>query len=252
VTAVNGDQVTLNESNYNLDEKVGNRTVSINDPKIIGAYRGGSFKETQKADPVKTPAQVKEDTIKQEQQKQATFLSGLASEILTDKGKNSAVGVGSFTRGKIPVPLPFGLGFEIPYGADHYTGANKNFIGKVQQLADNLTMAKLIEVKGQGATFGALSDSERAVIERAATPINQWVVKDDKGKVVGYDIDEKSFDEEIKRLQKEYEAKSGAQGQQTLENYLKANPKMVDEYNLIVKNNPNLTDEDILQVLGVK
>lgn len=79
-----------------------------------------------------------------------------------------------------------------------------DFIGKVQQMVDILTLNKLIEVKGQGATFGALSDSERAVIERAATPINQWVVKDKNGVVTGYKISESKFKEELKRIEAEY------------------------------------------------
>jgi hypothetical protein len=146
---------------------------------------------------------------------QAENLYNLANTILKHEGKNSAVGINPFARGQVPVPLPFGLGFEIPFGADYYTGKNADFIGKVQQMADTLTLAKLIEVKGQGATFGALSDSERAVIERAATPINQWVIKDKSGKVVGYNISQKAFDGEIIRLQNEYAAKAGMSIQST-------------------------------------
>jgi murein DD-endopeptidase MepM/ murein hydrolase activator NlpD len=150
-------------------------------------------------------------TLTPGQIEQASDIVTLADIIESHKGKNSAVGINPFSRGKVPVPLPFGLGFQIPYGADYYTGANADFIGKVQQLADQLTLAKLIEVKGQGATFGALSDSERAVIERAATPINQWKVTNDKGEVIGYKIDQDSFDREIERLKQEYNIKISPQ-----------------------------------------
>lgn len=45
VTKVNGDgTVEVTESNYGLDEKVGKRTVSVNDPKITGIYRGAKLK----------------------------------------------------------------------------------------------------------------------------------------------------------------------------------------------------------------
>jgi murein DD-endopeptidase MepM/ murein hydrolase activator NlpD len=150
-------------------------------------------------------------TLTPGQIEQASGIVTLADIIESHKGKNSAVGINPFSRGKVPVPLPFGLGFQIPYGADYYTGANADFIGKVQQLADQLTLAKLIEVKGQGATFGALSDSERAVIERAATPINQWKVTNDRGEVIGYKIDQDSFDREIERLKQEYNIKISPQ-----------------------------------------
>lgn len=45
VTAVNGDNITLTESNYNLDKKIGIRTISSKDPNILGAYRGANFVE---------------------------------------------------------------------------------------------------------------------------------------------------------------------------------------------------------------
>jgi hypothetical protein len=45
VTKVNGDgTVEVIESNYGLDEKVGKRTVSVNDSKITGIYRGAKLK----------------------------------------------------------------------------------------------------------------------------------------------------------------------------------------------------------------
>jgi len=119
--------------------------------------------------------------------------------LLTHKGLNSAVGPNIMTR------IAVGDAF----------GNKQDFIGRVQQLADALTLRKLIEVKGQGATFGALSDSERAVIERAATPINQWAIKDKNGKIKGYDISQALFKKELEKLQNEYTSKST----KTLEDY---------------------------------
>lgn len=47
VTGVNGNKVTLSESNYKLDEKVNNnRTIDVNDKSILGAYRGATFKSS--------------------------------------------------------------------------------------------------------------------------------------------------------------------------------------------------------------
>ncbi len=44
VTAIDGNKMTINESNYASKETVGSRTVDINDPSILGAYRGATFK----------------------------------------------------------------------------------------------------------------------------------------------------------------------------------------------------------------
>lgn len=44
VTAVNGDQVTVTESNWNMDEKVGTRTLNMGDQSVTGVYRGGNMK----------------------------------------------------------------------------------------------------------------------------------------------------------------------------------------------------------------
>lgn len=45
VTAVNGNQVTVTESNWNLDEKVGTRTLAMGDKSVTGVYRGGTMKQ---------------------------------------------------------------------------------------------------------------------------------------------------------------------------------------------------------------
>lgn len=187
-------------------------------------------------------------------QEQASTVVSYVNEIKNHPGKNSAVGINTYARGKLPITLPFGLGFELPYGIDYLTGKNSDFIGRVQQLVDTLTLAKLVEVKGQGATFGALSDSERAVIERAATPINQWVIKDKNGKVVGYKIDQRSFDEEIKRIESKYAELQGDKNpSQVLDEYGKSHPEMrqkiLDAQRTI---NPSTstyyTDDEVLQI----
>lgn len=119
---------------------------------------------------------------------QSKFLATRAEDLQKHEGLDESVGYGLGRKALSPLNW----------------AKKDDFIGKVQQMVDILTLNKLIEVKGQGATFGALSDSERAVIERAATPINQWVVKDKNGVVTGYKISESKFKEELKRIEAEY------------------------------------------------
>ena len=60
----------------------------------------------------------------------------------------------------------------------------------------------------------------------------------------------KTFKEELDNLIADYQdLLNSANITQSLDSYLKNNPEKVDEYNAILSNNPNLTDEEILQVI---
>jgi hypothetical protein len=75
------------------------------------------------------------------------------------------------------------------------------FAGDVKQLASQEFLDKLIDVKNQGATFGALSDNEGTALRNAATKINNWEIKDDKGQGIGiWNVDESSFKAELNRI----------------------------------------------------
>lgn len=90
-----------------------------------------------------------------------------------------------------------GVGAGLGGNFANLTGQNAQFIGAVEQLRSNLNLEKLISAKGQGATFGALSDQELRVLANAATKLGQWAITDKSGKVIGYNIDEKNFKEEL-------------------------------------------------------
>lgn len=86
---------------------------------------------------------------------------------------------------------------------DELTGDRQNFIASVEQMRSELTVEKLAQAKGQGVTFGALSDGERGLIANAATKIGSWAIHEGgnpDGTVIGYNIDEKSFKEEIDKI----------------------------------------------------
>lgn len=97
-------------------------------------------------------------------------------------GLNNAVGPNILSRG---------------YGLDSLTGATQDFIGTVQQLTQDLTLEKLQNAKAQGATFGALSDSELRLLAGAATKIGTWAIKDAEGNITGYDVSEGAFKREL-------------------------------------------------------
>ena len=83
---------------------------------------------------------------------------------------------------------------------DELTGDRQAFIGSVEQMRAELTKDKLGQAKGQGITFGALSDGEKQLIANAATKLGTWAETDTgkpDGKVIGYNVAEKDFKKEM-------------------------------------------------------
>jgi hypothetical protein len=137
-----------------------------------------------------------------------------------------------------------------PFWVD--TAKKQDFIGGVEYLLSGLSLEALIEAKSRGATFGALSDREMQILSSSASRIATWRKTDDDGKVVGYAIGENAFKDELDNINKIMNrALVGAKGF-TLEQFLTEYPDKVQEYNSIIKIYPNLTEEEILQVLEEK
>lgn len=132
-------------------------------------------------------------------------------------GISSRVGTNMFGRGIVaplvggaiagaglgPLGAIAGAGLAARSGiTSSLTGEGQQLAGAVHQLTSGLTLQTLIDAKANGATFGALSDGERSMIAAAATKLNDWEIKDDKGNPTGYwNIDEKSFKNELKTIQ---------------------------------------------------
>lgn len=136
------------------------------------------------------------------------------------------------------------------------TGKKQEFIGKVEQLISQGTLDALLNLKRAGGTLGALSDQERIMLQNSASKIGAWTIRDKNGRVLGYKVSEKAFKAELDNLKMLAQRAIQNAGSQTgvinsLEQYLANNPDKVDEYNTIVSSNPNLTDDEILQVLGL-
>ncbi|MCK9371053.1 hypothetical protein M0R04_14170 [Candidatus Dojkabacteria bacterium] len=77
------------------------------------------------------------------------------------------------------------------------SGAKQNFIGSVEQMISQKFLNNLIDVKAQGATFGALQKAEQDALTEAATKIGNWRIRDKNDKVIGYNIDEGNFRTEM-------------------------------------------------------
>ena len=85
--------------------------------------------------------------------------------------------------------------------ANKLTGGKRGFIADIENITSKETLDNLIAIKAAGGTFGALSEKELQMLIDSATKIGNWKVENDKGEVIGYDIGEKLFDNELKRLQ---------------------------------------------------
>ena len=169
--------------------------------------------------------------------KEAQSFVDQLKELRDHPGLNSAVGPTAIARGF------FGI-----RGA--MSGERDAFLGKADSLISKKALNSLIEAKSQGATFGALSDTEMAILKAAGTSLGAWSNQSKAGKLKNFDVDEKTFKEELDNLIADYQdLLNSANITQSLDSYLKNNPEKVDEYNAILSNNPNLTDEEILQVI---
>lgn len=94
----------------------------------------------------------------------------------------------------------YGVARWTPFTVDK--GAQKEFIGIVDQLTNGMTFSELMEAKANGATFGALSEGELRLLSDTATKINNWRLEDkNTKKTIGYEIDEASFLRELKTIQ---------------------------------------------------
>jgi len=276
VTGVNGNQVTVTESNYGGDEKVGTRTLTMGDKSITGVYRGGKIKAQSSVVQTSKFSQTGIDwaeSIRDNKAKLTDITSdveknnpGLKSEVIailktlppsdaqikdaenfiadleelrnSGKGLKSAVGPTGISRGT------FGI-----WGA--MSGERDAFLGKADTIISKKALDALIEAKSQGATFGALSDTEMNILKSAATTLGAWSEATSKGKLRYFDVDEKTFVAELDKLIADYQGLLDKAGTiQSLDTYLQSNPDKIEEYNTILSENPNLTEEEILQVIN--
>lgn len=108
-------------------------------------------------------------------------------ELKSHPGMRSAVG-------------PTALGRMAVLKGTRLSGSKDDFTASIDQLIDGLTLDKLISAKDQGATFGALSDTELQVLAQSATKIGSFRRKDKKGNTTHYDAAERDFIEEMDKI----------------------------------------------------
>lgn len=200
----------INKSNYEL--------------QLLKEY--GGLTPTQYADKLKEEKKAI-DEAKDDQEK--ARLQGIAlnkqvtllDSVLNSNAIDSVVGPNVFSRASGTVKGEIGRfvlgGLPALQGVkDYFTGSTDRLIGQTEQFISAEFLKNLIDVKAQGATFGALQKSEQDALTAAATYIGQRRVYSGKGEdkqVTGYDMSETDFKKELKTIQdltrKAYERATG-------------------------------------------
>lgn len=129
------------------------------------------------------------------------------NEILNSGGLKTSVGTNFLTKapsgfwGSLgAIASVIGIPSFLAGTGRKMTGEKQNFISAVEQVQSQLSIDSLIKAKAQGATFGALSDSELRVLSNSASKLGSWAIKDSKGNVTGYNTSEKEFRKELDKI----------------------------------------------------
>lgn len=123
----------------------------------------------------------------------------LVDKILTEDSLNAVVGSWSPQR-------------KITTFFSSLGGGAQTAIADVQKLISNESLQALIAAKAGGATFGALSDREMDILSSSATSLASFAIKDNNGKVIGYDANQTEFRNELTRLKTSYQNLLNANG----------------------------------------
>ncbi len=129
------------------------------------------------------------------------------SNVLNNKGLNSAVGTSFLSKGPSGFwgtvgRLVSGVGIPAAIGGTYrnLTGEKQDFISGVKQITNQLTLSNLQNAKQNGATFGALSEGELNLLSTSASKLDSWAQKDKNGNVLGYNTSEKAFKAEMDKI----------------------------------------------------
>lgn len=82
-----------------------------------------------------------------------------------------------------------------------FTGDKATALGYIDNILSGETLQALIKAKEAGATFGALSNQELGLLERSASVLNKWAIRDDvTGELQGFKVGDASVNAELQKL----------------------------------------------------
>ena len=177
---------------------------------------------------------------------------GMIDDILTNKvGLESSVGSTRLSRtrgGNVPIPIFGALAGALSTSLEGVTGISplgdriSTFRGTSSKLVSDAVLQKLVDIKAQGATLGALSDAELAMLERAATDLRP--IKKDGEYTGQFQVSEVRFKEILDTMQvatmKTYIASRLGKSAYAQANYLTASQGDVKKaYQKLLETQPN-------------
>jgi hypothetical protein len=146
----------------------------------------------------------------------ATGPSGFLGRFAAGAAIGGAAGLPFGGVGAVPGALIGGTALALQGSKDYFTGSADKLVGQTEQFISKEFIDSLIEAKKAGATFGALTKPEQEALTAAASFIGQRKIYAGKGEdkqVVGYDMSEKDFREEMTKIrqlaEKAYERSTG-------------------------------------------
>ena len=96
---------------------------------------------------------------------------------------------------------PDGLGaFTRTSFAPWNWGKKDAYLAKANQVLNNSVLNKLIESKANGATFGALSDTELNMLQKSSNVLNALAIRDKDGNITGFKGTEENFQRAIDNM----------------------------------------------------
>lgn len=177
--------------------------------------------------------------------------------INVDTGLSKVVGYGALGRMPMLDKLSFGL-LSDPEA--------RSFSSGVRQLISQETLDTLTALKKSGATLGAISEKELAILQGAATQINDWEVLDDEGKPTGkWNIDEQAFKDELTKIKTSTErlrdaAKADAEAGEGVGNrtsfddmnqfLLESSSIQIEAADNLKAEFPDLSDDDLIDLIN--
>jgi len=104
-----------------------------------------------------------------------------------------------------------------------FSGDTAEALGYIDNILSGETLKQLIAAKEAGATFGALSNQELGLLERSASVLNKWAIRDEvTGELQGFKVSDSVVNAELAKLKEKIQKGLG-------EDVIDENTKLADD-----------------------
>lgn len=93
-----------------------------------------------------------------------------------------------------------GLTGAVERNTPSITGAKADNLNVIKSVVGKETLDTLLALKERGGTLGAVSEKELSILESSGSVIGAAAIRDEKDNIVGYNMSERQFFEEVDRM----------------------------------------------------